>query len=98
MLLRKCLRNLFCEDNKWRHTTILAIKRNNETVIIGDGQVSYGNTRVKTDGNKIRKLHNTVYCGFAGTLADCFTLMEGLETRIVKSNNQTLKACIDYAK
>jgi ATP-dependent HslUV protease subunit HslV len=66
------------EINKWHHTTILALKRNNETVIIGDGQVSYGNTRVKTDGKKIRKLHDNVYCGFAGSLADAFTLMEGL--------------------
>lgn len=54
--------------------------------------------RVKINGNKIRKLHDDIYCGFAGSLADCFTLMEGLETRIIKSNNQTLKACIDYAK
>jgi ATP-dependent HslUV protease subunit HslV len=60
--------------------------------------VSYGSTRVKVNGNKIRKLHDNVVCGFAGTLADCFTLMEGLETRIIKSNNRTLKACIDYAK
>lgn len=65
-------------DAAWRHTTILALKRDNQTVIIGDGQVTYGNTRVKNDGKKIRKLHDTVYCGFAGSLADAFTLMEGL--------------------
>lgn len=82
----------------WRHTTILALKRNNETVIIGDGQVTYGNTRVKNDGKKIRKLHDTVYCGFAGSLADAFTLMEGLENIIVTHPNQTLRNCITYAK
>lgn len=63
---------------QWHHTTILALKRNGETVIIGDGQVSHGNTRVKTDGKKIRKLTDNIYCGFAGSLADAFTLMEGL--------------------
>jgi ATP-dependent HslUV protease, peptidase subunit HslV len=59
----------------WHHTTILALKRNNETVIIGDGQVSYGSIRVKTDGKKIRKLNDKVFCGFAGSLADAFSLM-----------------------
>lgn len=74
----KPLRQLFSSQPEWRHTTILAIKREGETVIIGDGQVSYGSTRVKVNGNKIRKLHDNVFCGFAGSLADAFTLMEGL--------------------
>lgn len=52
---------------KWRATTILAVKKDNEICIIGDGQVSYGSTRVKTDGRKIRKLQNGAFCGFAGT-------------------------------
>lgn len=65
-------------ENKWHHTTILALKRNNHTYIIGDGQVSQGNIRVKVNGRKIRKLADGVYCGFAGSLADAFTLMEGL--------------------
>jgi len=55
----------------------LAVKRNGSTVIIGDGQVSYGSTRVKIDAKKIRKVED-VYCGFAGSLADAFSLMEGL--------------------
>jgi len=67
-------------------------------VIIGDGQVSYGSTRVKIDGKKIRKLQENVYCGFAGSLADAFTLMEGLEQVMVKNPDQTLKSCINYAK
>lgn len=44
-------------------------------MIIGDGQVSHGNTRVKVDGKKIRKISDNIYCGFAGSLADAFTLM-----------------------
>lgn len=67
-------RRLFSEQ-MWHHTTILALKRGNDTVIIGDGQVSQGNVRVKVDGKKIRKLNGDVYCGFAGSLADAFTLM-----------------------
>ena len=82
----------------WHHTTILALKRNNETVIIGDGQVSYGNIRVKTNGKKIRPLGNNIFCGFAGSLADAFTLMEGLEGVMNKYPSQTLKSCINYAK
>lgn len=88
----------FSTQPEWRATTILALKRNNKTVIIGDGQVSYGSTRVKVDGKKIRKLHDNVYCGFAGTLADAFTLMEGLEGIMQRHPNQTLRNCITYAK
>lgn len=71
----KCLGRKFSNENKWHHTTILALKRNGQTVIIGDGQVSHGNTRVKVDGKKIRKISDNIYCGFAGSLADAFTLM-----------------------
>jgi ATP-dependent HslUV protease subunit HslV len=60
---------------EWHHTTILALKRNGETVIIGDGQVSHGTTRIKSDAKKVRKLSDTVYCGFAGAVADALTLM-----------------------
>lgn len=52
----RSLLHSFSTTNQWHHTTILALKRKGETVIIGDGQVSYGNTRVKVDGRKIRKL------------------------------------------
>lgn len=60
--------------------------------------MSHGNTRVKVDGRKIRKLSDNIYCGFAGSLADAFTLMEGLETVMNKYPKQTLKSCITYAK
>ncbi|EAS04180.1 ATP-dependent protease HslVU, peptidase subunit (macronuclear) [Tetrahymena thermophila SB210] len=86
----------FSSDQKWRQTTILAVKKNNEICIVGDGQVSLGSTVVKTDGRKVRKLANGSICGFAGSLADAFTLMEGLENIMTKQ--PTLKACITYAK
>ena len=79
IMLARVIRRLFSnEKDQWHHTTILALKRNNETVIIGDGQVSYGSTRVKTDAKKIRKLDEGIFCGFAGSAADSFALMEGL--------------------
>jgi ATP-dependent HslUV protease subunit HslV len=96
-LLFNNVKRLF-SDQKWHHTTILALKRGNDTVIIGDGQVTYGSIRVKTDGRKIRKLGDGIYCGFAGSLADAFALMEGLEQVMSKNPNQTLKSCINYAK
>lgn len=73
-----CAVRRFFSSDQWHHTTILAIKRNGTTVIIGDGQVSHGSTRVKTNAKKIRKLEDGIFCGFAGSLADAFALMEGL--------------------
>ena len=63
----------FCAQ-KWHHTTILALKKDGKTVIIGDGQVSLGGTKVKTNAKKIRQMGD-VYCGFAGSLADAFSLI-----------------------
>jgi ATP-dependent HslUV protease subunit HslV len=54
--------------------------------------------RIKVDGVKIRRLSENIFCGFAGSLADAFSLMEGLETMVEKHPKQTLKACINYAK
>lgn len=55
-------------QNLWHGTTILAVKKNNEIVLMGDGQVTYGNMRMKNNGKKIKKLHGTAVCGFAGTM------------------------------
>jgi ATP-dependent HslUV protease, peptidase subunit HslV len=95
-MINKIIYN-FCKP-KWRNTTILAVKKNNEIFLIGDGQVSYGSTRVKTNANKIRELPNGVFCGFAGSVADAFYLFDGLETQLKKYPNQTLRACVEYAK
>jgi len=50
----------------WHSTTILAVKKNNEIVLMGDGQVTYGHMRMKNNGKKIKKLHGSAICGFAG--------------------------------
>lgn len=97
MLATQLLRKMFC-TSKWHHTTILALKKAGETVIIGDGQVSYGPTIVKTTAKKIRPLSGGIFCGFAGSVADAFTLMEGLEQIMQKYPSQTLKSCISYGK
>ena len=52
--------------NLWHGTTILAVKKDKEIVLIGDGQVTYGNMRMKNNGKKIKKLAGTAICGFAG--------------------------------
>ena len=93
MFISRICRNF----STWHHTTILALKHKNETVIIGDGQVTQGNIRVKTDGKKIRELSPNIYCGFAGSLADALSLMDGLETVMNKYPKQTLRSCIKYA-
>ena len=77
MFVRQMIHKMFSTDKQWHHTTILAVKREGTTVLIGDGQVSYGSTRVKTNANKIRKVQE-VYCGFAGSVADAFYLLNGL--------------------
>jgi len=60
---------------EWHHTTILALKRNGETIIAGDGQVSQGSVRIKTKAVKIKEVGTKVYAGFAGSLADALTLV-----------------------
>lgn len=83
---------------RWVSTTILAVRRHKQAVIIGDGQVSLGPTVFKADAKKIRKLTEGVLCGFAGSAADGLTLAERLESQIEKFPNQTLRACVNVAK
>jgi len=68
----------------WHGTTILAVRRGGRVVIAGDGQVSFGNTVVKSNAKKVRRLgaDNTVIAGFAGATADAFTLFERLEGKL----------------
>ena len=83
---------------RWVSTTILAVRRHNQAIIIGDGQVSLGPTIFKNDAKKIRKLADGVLCGFAGSAADGLTLVERLENQIEKFPNQTMRACVNVAK
>lgn len=80
-------------------TTILSVRRNNSVAIGGDGQVTLGNTVVKHEANKIRKLYNNkVIIGFAGAAADSFALMERFETKLEQYQGNVLKSAHEMAK
>ncbi|AXP08740.1 ATP-dependent protease subunit HslV [Campylobacter hepaticus] len=80
-------------------TTILAYKGKNKSVIGGDGQVSFGNTVLKANAVKIRKLnHGKVLAGFAGSTADAFNLFDMFENLLQSSKGDLLKAAIDFSK
>ena len=79
-------------------TTILAVRRNNTVVLGGDGQVTLGNTVMKGNARKVRRLSNgKVLAGFAGGTADAFTLFERFEGKLEKFGNLT-RAAIELAK
>jgi ATP-dependent HslUV protease subunit HslV len=83
----------------WHGTTILAVRKNGSTVIAGDGQVSMGQTIVKGNARKVRRLAGgKVLAGFAGATADAFTLIERLEAKLEQYPDQLARACVDLAK
>src|SRR5512143_753058 len=83
----------------WHGTTILAVRKGGKTVIAGDGQVSMGQTIVKGNARKVRRLAGgRVIAGFAGATADAFTLLERLETKLEQYPDQLVRACVDLAK
>jgi ATP-dependent HslUV protease subunit HslV len=83
----------------WHGTTILAVRKGAATVIAGDGQVSMGQTIVKGNARKVRRLaEGKVLAGFAGATADAFTLIERLETKLDQYPEQLARACVDLAK
>lgn len=80
-------------------TTILSVRKNNKVSIGGDGQVSLGNTVIKSNAKKIRKLGDgSIIAGFAGATADAFTLFERLETKLEQYPNQLMRSCVELAK
>jgi ATP-dependent HslUV protease subunit HslV len=80
-------------------TTILAIRKGDKVVIIGDGQVSLGNTIMKHSAKKVRKIGDgKIIAGFAGATADAFTLFERLEAKLEKHPGQLRRACVELAK
>ena len=87
-------------DNIIKSTTIIGIRKDNLVVIGGDGQASLGNTVIKANVKKIRKLgsDNSVISGFAGSTADAFALFERLETKLDQYKNQLKRACVELAK
>jgi len=83
----------------WRGTTILCVRKNNEVVLAGDGQVSLGDTVIKANARKVRRLADgSVITGFAGATADAFTLFERLEGKLEQYPGQLTRACVEMAK
>jgi ATP-dependent HslUV protease subunit HslV len=80
-------------------TTIIAVRRGGQVAVGGDGQVSMGETRVKGNARKVRRLYkDSVIAGFAGGTADAFTLFERFEGKLEKHSGQLLRAAVDMAK
>ena len=84
---------------QYRGTTILSVRRNGKVVIGGDGQVSLGNTVMKGNARKVRRLYNDqVIAGFAGGTADAFTLFERFEGKLEKHHGHLLRSAVELAK
>jgi len=84
---------------QFRGTTILSIRRNGKVVIGGDGQVTQGNTVMKGNARKVRRLfHNKVIAGFAGGTADAFTLFERFERKLEVHQGKLMRAAVELAK
>ena len=84
---------------KIRSTTIIAVRHRGEVVVAGDGQVSLGNTIMKHNAQKVRKLYEgKVVCGFAGSTADAFTLFERLEKKLEQYDGNLMRAAVELAK
>ncbi len=80
-------------------TTILSVRKGNKVAIAADGQVTFGNTIMKSTAKKLRSLADgKIYAGFAGSTADALTLYERLEEKLDKYNGQLTRACVELAK
>jgi ATP-dependent HslUV protease subunit HslV len=83
----------------WYGTTILTVRKGGKVVIAGDGQVTLGQTIIKGNAKKVRRVGNgNVIAGFAGATADAFTLFERLETKLERFPDQLKRACVELAK
>ena len=85
---------------QWHGTTIIGVKKGGKTVIAGDGQVSMGNTVMKPNARKVRRIGDDgeVVAGFAGATADAFTLFERLERKLEQYKGQLLRAAVELTK
>lgn len=84
---------------QYHGTTIISVRRGNQVVIGGDGQVSLGNTIMKGNARKVRRLyHDKVIAGFAGGTADAFTLFERFEAKLEKHHGNLTRAAVELAK
>ena len=84
---------------QYRGTTILSVRRNGKVVVGGDGQVTMGNTVMKGNARKVRRLYNDkVIAGFAGGTADAFTLFERFESKLQAHNGNLTRSAVELAK
>ncbi|MGE0847392.1 MAG: ATP-dependent protease subunit HslV [Flavobacteriaceae bacterium] len=85
---------------KWHGTTILTVRKGGKVVVAGDGQVSIGNTVIKSTARKVRRIGSggEVLAGFAGATADAFTLFERLERKLEQYPGQLMRAAVELAK
>ena len=80
-------------------TTIVLVRKNNDVVVASDGQVSMGNTVIKSNANKVRKIEKrNVIAGFAGSTADALTLFERLESKLEKHAGNLSRSAVELAK
>ena len=87
------------DPQQWHGTTILSLRKGNRVVIAGDGQVSIGQTVIKSNARKVRPLAGgAVISGFAGATADAMTLFERLEAKLEQYPGQLTRACVELAK
>ncbi len=87
------------ESATWHGTTILSVRKGDSVVVAGDGQVSLGQTVIKSNARKVRRLGDgKVVAGFAGATADAFTLFERLEAKLEQYPGQLTRACVELAK
>ena len=83
----------------WHGTTILSVRKGGQVVIAGDGQVSLGNTVIKSNAKKVRRIgKGDVIAGFAGATADAFALFERLEAKLETYPGNLARACVELAK
>src|SRR5436189_1372653 len=87
------------DTNVWHGTTILCLRKASQVVVAGDGQVTMGQTVVKSNARKVRPLAGgSVIAGFAGATADAITLFERLEAKLEQYSGQLTRACVELAK
>jgi ATP-dependent HslUV protease subunit HslV len=87
------------DKSTWHGTTIVLIRKDSDVVVAGDGQVSFGNTVIKSSAKKVRKIEKrNVIAGFAGSTADALTLFERLEAKLEKHAGNLTRAAVELAK
>ena len=83
----------------WHGTTVLSVRKGDSVVVAGDGQVTLGQTVIKANARKVRRLgEGNIVAGFAGATADAFTLFERLEGKLEQHPGQLTRACVELAK